>query len=167
LSEFWKALTALATVATAIIAWFALGQRAEQVQTGSQAPTETQTVTAAPAFNTNQNIETQKSPQADTRTGVLGHDYCDKIAVPINLDPNGDNFLAVKGAPSLGAKRIHKLGPAAVVRVCGKDKSGLWLKIQYQQNETTRTPCSFEPPISAEHSCNSGWSYARYLSLQS
>jgi hypothetical protein len=52
---------------------------------------------------------------------------------PANLDPAGDNWLALKAGPSLGARRLMKVGPNALFTPI--DRSGVWLKVRLRSGE--------------------------------
>jgi hypothetical protein len=54
-------------------------------------------------------------------------------AHPANLDPGGDNWLALKAAPSLSAPRIMKMGPDTLFMVIGR--SSVWLQVRLRSGE--------------------------------
>lgn len=58
------------------------------------------------------------------------------------LDPQGDDFLALKAAPALRAQRLLKMGPGTLVTVL--DRAGPWMRVQLRDGRT-------------------GWAYGRYL----
>lgn len=45
------------------------------------------------------------------------------------LDPNGDNWLALKAAPDIRAARLAKLGPDTILLTDG-ERSGAWMKVR-------------------------------------
>lgn len=46
-----------------------------------------------------------------------------------NLDPNGDNWLALKSAPDLNAQRIAKLGPDTPLLTWEPEPVGKWRQV--------------------------------------
>ncbi len=58
------------------------------------------------------------------------------------LDPNGDNFLALKAAPDIHAGRLMKMGPGTKLRVLGR--SGAWAQVELLDG-------------------TSGWASSRYI----
>jgi hypothetical protein len=52
---------------------------------------------------------------------------------PINLDPAGDNWLALKDEPNINSRRIMKMGPDTLFTVIGR--SGPWLKVQLRSGQ--------------------------------
>ena len=58
------------------------------------------------------------------------------------LDPNGDNFLALKAAPDIHSSRMMKMGPGTKLRVLGH--SGAWAQVQLLDG-------------------TSGWASSRYI----
>lgn len=75
-------------------------------------------------------------PEAMTTRPAAGYFYV------TGLDPQGDNFLALKAAPSLKAARLLKMGPGTLLTVL--DRAGPWTQVQLRGGQT-------------------GWAYGRYL----
>jgi Bacterial SH3 domain len=55
-----------------------------------------------------------------------------KYSYPVNLNPNGDNFLALRTEP--GGVRIMKMGPDALFTVVGEQ--GDWAHLRLPTGET-------------------------------
>jgi hypothetical protein len=95
--------------------------------------------TASPQAQTTQAQQSQLSvPTQGAGQGVVVSEQDGGSAGPINeyeyyyvtgLDPNGDNWLAIKQAPNMAAPRIGKLPPNAEVKVVG-ETVGQWVPIQ-------------------------------------
>jgi hypothetical protein len=84
------------------------------------------------------------------------------------LDPNGDNFLALRGRPGAGGAPLEELGPGREVLVCDTGNAGgsAWFGIVYGPNDPENA-CGI-PGTPAESgpyrgSCNSGWVSARFV----
>lgn len=58
------------------------------------------------------------------------------------LDPNGDNFLALKEAPNVAARRLLKMGPDTRLEVLGQQ--GNWLQVRLADGTT-------------------GWAFGKYV----
>ena len=66
------------------------------------------------------------------------------LATPINLNPLGDNFLAVHPTPAIGVE-IDELFTGDIV--CALGRSGVWVRVQYVRDGRGIT----------------GWAHSRYL----
>lgn len=80
------------------------------------APAPAPTVAAAPS--------TQPAPQPKPAPApaMTTYHYVD------GLDPNGDNFLALRTEPAGRGRRIDKMGPGTLLEVTGQD--GPWLRVR-------------------------------------
>jgi hypothetical protein len=96
-------------------------------------------------------------------------DACGSNATVAGLSAKGDNFLAVKSAPRLDARRIDKLGPAAELYVCDRSKDGKWLGVVYEPDGQTSASCGVTSPVATAHPysgrCQSGWVYSKYVEV--
>lgn len=54
--------------------------------------------------------------------------------VTCNLDPNGDNWLALKAAPDLGSQRLAKLGPGTFLITVEPWAQGKWREVIVQRD---------------------------------
>ena len=50
------------------------------------------------------------------------------------LDPNGDNFLALKEAPNVSSRRLREMGPDTRLEVLGQQ--GNWLHVRLTDGTT-------------------------------
>ena len=96
-------------------------------------------------------------------------DACAANSIVVGLNPDGDNFLAVKAKPSLKSKRIDKLGPNAEVYPCDSTDDGQWIGIVYDGDGKWTARCGVTSPVARRRSydgpCQSGWVSAKYLEL--
>jgi hypothetical protein len=96
-------------------------------------------------------------------------DACAANSIVVSLNPHGDNFLAVKAGPSLKAKRIDKLGPAAEVYPCDSSADGQWVGIVYDGDGKWTARCGVTSAVTPRQRykgpCQSGWVSAKYLKL--
>ena len=96
-------------------------------------------------------------------------DACAANSIVVGLNPNGDNFLAVKARPNLKSKRIDKLGPNAEVYPCDSTADGQWIGIVYDGDGKWTPRCGVTSPVARRQSydgpCQSGWVSAKYLEL--
>lgn len=96
-------------------------------------------------------------------------DACGSNARVVGLSAEGDNFLAVKSAPRLDARRIDKLGPAFELYVCERSKDGKWLGVVYEPDGETSANCGVTSPVSTPRPysgrCQSGWVYSKYVEI--
>jgi len=94
-------------------------------------------------------------------------DACGSNGRVVGLNPNGDNFLAVKSSPSLSARRTDKLGPGQEVHVC--DTVGEWHSIVYEPSGGPSARCGVTSPVEAPRAysgpCQSGWVFAKYIDI--
>jgi Bacterial SH3 domain len=58
----------------------------------------------------------------------------DRYSFPINLDPNGDNWLALRSEPALRGYRMMKMGPQTLFTVF--EVQGDWAHIRLRTGET-------------------------------
>ena len=72
--------------------------------------------------------------------------------VTCNLDPNGDNWVALKAAPDLGAQRLMKLGPGTFLITTDPYPQGKWRQVIVQRDIQD---WSYSGPM--------GWVYTDYI----
>ncbi len=72
--------------------------------------------------------------------------------VTCNLDPNGDNWVALKAAPDLGSQRLMKLGPGTFLITMEPYAKGKWRQVIVQKD---MQDWSYAGP--------SGWVYTDYI----
>jgi uncharacterized protein YraI len=65
----------------------------------------------------------------------------------VGLDPNGDNFLALRSAPDGGGRRIAELGPETLLAATGA-RSGRWLRVEV---------------VNTTYAGLTGWVFDRYV----
>lgn len=85
--------------------------------------------------------------------GAAAWAYSGEFYVTCNLDPAGDNWLALKSAPNLSAQRIAKLGPGTFLRTWDPEPVGKWRQVSVVA----------APDDMAEITGPSGWVYTDYI----
>lgn len=92
-------------------------------------------------------------------------DACSSFGMVGNLGKGVDEFLAVKAAPFLKAKRIDKLLKNQTVSIC-EEKTD-WYGVVYTKNREqdcgVSTPIEKRKPYSGP--CKSGWVYKKYIRI--
>ena len=95
-------------------------------------------------------------------------DACGTASQVANLDPQGDNFLSVRDAPSTQTKERDRLDAGQMVSVCATENS--WSGIVYSRDGDAETDCGVDTPVATERNytgpCRSGWVDSRYLEMQ-
>ena len=84
------------------------------------------------------------------------------------LDPDGDNFLALRGRPGAGGAPLEELGPGREVLVCDSGNAGgnAWFGIVYGPADPENAcgiPGTPAEPGPYRGSCNSGWVSAGFV----
>lgn len=96
-------------------------------------------------------------------------DACPSLGAPTGLNPRGDNFLALKAAPNLKAKRIAKIGPQQVFLICDRTRDGAWLGVLLPGAKQKFTDCGGSSPVGKRQRyrgpCMQGWVAARYVQV--
>jgi hypothetical protein len=99
--------------------------------------------------------------------GSAEFDACGDIGVPKGLNPRGDNFLALKSAPNLAAKRKAKLRPGQQFYICDQSKDGNWIGVVVPLGNQSIIDCNLGSPILQQQayrgSCMQGWVAAQYV----
>ena len=87
-------------------------------------------------------------------------DACGAEAVVDNLDPNGDNFLAVRDGPGTHHRMLRKLFTGDRVHICAT--RGSWLGVVYGPGD-----CGISTPIPRRSAyagpCRSGWVHRSFI----
>ena len=83
-------------------------------------------------------------------SAALGYDG--EHYVTCNLDPNGDNWVALKAAPDISSRRLMKMGPNTFLLTMDPEPVGKWrwvIVVPHAQ--------------SYDHSGPVGWVYTDYI----
>lgn len=103
------------------------------------------------------------------RIGLAGSDLdaCLSLGEVSGLNPRGDNFLAVRAAPSTNARMLERLRKGHRVEVC--EKTGGWLGIVYDADPNGQRDCGTGSPVPRPRAyrgpCLSGWVASRYVTI--
>ncbi len=99
--------------------------------------------------------------------GETDFDACGAYGKVTGLNPNGDNFLAVRSRPSTSGAEMDRLGPGAGVFMCD-DRNG-WIGVVYPPKSDPNLSCGVGSPIANRQPyqgpCNSGWVFGKYITL--
>lgn len=109
----------------------------------------------------------------DTAPVIIGKegpelDACIAIGRVTGLDPDGDNYLAVRAVPHTSGHENDRLGAATLVWLC--DKDGEWQGIVYPQGSYQDLgDCRVSGPVPVPRPysgpCRHGWVLAKYLDI--
>ncbi|WP_108790682.1 hypothetical protein [Erythrobacter sp. Alg231-14] len=108
----------------------------------------------------------------EARPVRIGHDgpdfdACGSYGTITGLNPDGDNFLSVRSAPSIDAEELDRLTTGTGVSMC--DSANGWIGIVYEGSGTAGTDCGVGSPVSNERdydgACRSGWISERFVEL--
>jgi hypothetical protein len=110
-------------------------------------------------------------PQRVPRIGQAGHDLdaCLSNGQVTGLNPNGDNFLAVRAMPSANGAEKDRLGPGRWLWLC--DEAGEWLGVVYSADPNEEPPgdCGVASPVETERpyvgKCKWGWVHSRFVTV--
>lgn len=109
-------------------------------------------------------------PEIPVKVGRDGPelDACGGIGRVARLNPEGDNFLAVRERPTTEAPEKDRLGPRTLVWLC--DGQGEWQGIVYPSGAYQDLgDCRVGSPVPAEAPydgpCRSGWVHSRFIEL--
>lgn len=90
-------------------------------------------------------------------------DACSALAVVANLSDGADEFLAVKAAPSIKAKRVDKLLKGQSLWIC--EEKNNWYGVVYARDE--KQDCGVSTPVGKRMPytgpCKSGWVHKKYV----
>ncbi len=115
-------------------------------------------------------IPASVNPQAEIRPVRVGGDgpdldACGGYGEVTGLNPNGDNFLAVRASPFVGAYELDRLEPGQGVSMC--DYEGGWVGIVYDKSGDA--DCGTGSPVASERDyegpCESGWVSEDFVTL--
>lgn len=91
-------------------------------------------------------------------------DACGGYGEVFNLNPDGDNFLAVRDRPSSSGQELDRLGPGMGVSMCLEE--GEWVGIVYSKSGQN---CGVGSPVLSPRAysgpCRSGWVFGKYVKL--
>ncbi|MCK0128368.1 hypothetical protein [Erythrobacter sp. F6033] len=109
------------------------------------------------------------APSRPVQIGFDGprFDACAGFGRVTNLNPRGDNYLSVRGAPSGSAEEIDRLGPGRGVSMC--QQVGNWIGVVYAPESETPVDCGVGSPVNSkriyEGPCKSGWVSENFIEL--
>jgi hypothetical protein len=100
--------------------------------------------------------------------GNDGLDACTSIGEVVGLNPDGDNFLAVREGPSTSYPKVDELHEGDEVYVC--DEIDTWLGIVYRgEADDPDLDCEVSGPIDPREpyqgECRSGWVSSKYIEI--
>lgn len=85
--------------------------------------------------------------------GTAAWAYSGEYYVTCHLDPNGDNWLALKAGPDIGSQRLAKLGPGTFLMTWDPEPVGAWRKVSVVA----------APTDGAQVTGPSGWVHTSYI----
>jgi hypothetical protein len=95
--------------------------------------------------------------------GEADFDACGTTGKVVGLNPNGDNFLAVRRGPAGTYQMIDKLHTGNNVNMC--DQQGDWIGIVYDTG--SNLDCGVSSPVATRQAysgiCKSGWVHKSYI----
>jgi len=94
--------------------------------------------------------------------GEADYDACGSVGEVRGLNPNGDNFLAVRSGPGSKNKMLDKVFTGQSLYVC--DEKGGWYGVVYGRGDCgVSSPIDMREPYSGP--CRSGWVSARFVEI--
>ncbi len=105
-------------------------------------------------------------PRKQVRVGgEQSLDACGGVGVVAGLNPNGDNFLAVRSGPGSRYKMLDKIREGQMYFDC--DEQGKWVGVVYSRDPNAT--CGVTSPIGKKQAyrgpCKSGWVFRKYTKL--
>jgi hypothetical protein len=92
-------------------------------------------------------------------------DACSGVGIVVGLNPDGDNFLAVRTGPGTGFAMLDKIHTGQQFFDC--DRDGNWVGIVYSRDD--QAECGVSTPIAERRPyagpCNWGWVFRKYTRL--
>ena len=91
-------------------------------------------------------------------------DACGSQGQVTGLNPDGDNFLAVRVGPGVQYEKIDELHKGEVVNIC--EGEGGWLGIVYRKDGDGFSECGVGTPLPFgpyAGPCKTGWISERYI----
>jgi hypothetical protein len=110
------------------------------------------------------------APDRPVRIGLAGADLdaCLSVGEVTGLNRRGDNFLAVRAAPSTRAPMLARLRKGHRVEVCDEAPGG-WLGIVYDRDPSGERDCGTGSPVPSpriyDDACGAGWVSARFIKI--
>lgn len=123
-------------------------------------------------------VETEAKPAPEprfyaeprpVRIGFDGPDFdaCGSYGEIQGLNPDGDNFLSVRAAPSVQGEELDRLTTGTGVSLC--ETAGSWIGVVYEQAGVAGVDCDTGSPVSDireyDGPCRSGWVSQRFVQL--
>lgn len=104
--------------------------------------------------------------QRPVRIGMDGQaDACTGVGRVVGLNPRGQNYLSVRGAPRANAVERDRLRAGQNLHLCDRSADGRWLGVVYTRNPYQN--CNVASPVNSPRPypgpCRSGWVSARYV----
>lgn len=94
-------------------------------------------------------------------------DACTGLGIVFGLNPQGDNFLAVRSGKNSRYALVDKLYESQQVFICQTSVDGKWLGVVYSHNKND--DCGVNSPINPAQvysgKCKSGWVYGRWIKI--
>ena len=153
--------------AIAALAACSQGQDLGEAEADAQAgPAATEATTAAPSSEPSMAYD-GPIPHPIKIGGEAEMDACGTAAKVANLNPDGDNYLSVRDAPSVETKERDRLDPDQMVSVC--DTAGEWSGVVYSKDSEQAKDCGTGTPVATEQNyigpCAQGWVKSEYLEM--
>ncbi|MCK9621349.1 MAG: hypothetical protein M0R47_12530 [Methylobacter sp.] len=99
--------------------------------------------------------------------GEKNLDACTGLGIVFGLNPQSDNFLAVRSGTNSRYALIDKLYEGQQVFICQTSADGKWLGVVYSHNKNA--DCGVNSPINPAQvysgQCKSGWVYGRWIKI--
>ncbi|NNC73114.1 MAG: integron [Sphingomonadaceae bacterium] len=112
---------------------------------------------------------TAEDGRRPVRIGLEGGDFdaCGGVGQVVNLDPEGDSFLAVRARPTAESEELDRLYLDDQVWMCDAAANG-WHGIVYREGPET-PDCGIASPVAEirlyDGPCRAGWVSPRYIEL--
>ena len=94
-------------------------------------------------------------------------DSCASYGEVTGLDPNGDNYLSVRDAPSDKVKERDRIGQGHKVHVCAESNG--WYGIVYDIEGDSGIDCETDSPVDTPRNytgpCAQGWVSKKYVKI--
>ena len=103
------------------------------------------------------------------RIGTNGPDMdsCASYGEVSGLDPDGDNYLSVRDAPSTQVKERDRIGNGHGVHVCAEEKG--WYGIVYDIEGDSGIDCEVDSPVEQPRNytgpCAQGWVSKKFVTI--
>jgi len=101
--------------------------------------------------------------------GEADLDACGSVGEPMGLRSDGDNFLAVRAAPSSSAPIVFRLKSGQSFYMCDASGDARWTGIVFDPGPESERDCGVASPQAVRDAyagpCFSGWVSTRYVRL--